>query len=273
MASRDPEGVSNRDLVKLSGQVAVVTGAGQGIGRSIAIACAESGADVVLAARTRENLEGVAAEIRTVGRKALVVPTDVTQESSVATLVESTLDSFGRADVLVNNSGIAGPTAVAWETSLDEWHGTIAVNLTGPWLCARAFIPTMIAQQSGSIVNIGSVTGKRPFFGRTPYAATKAGLIGLTRTLAEETGPHGIRVNLISPGAVEGTRIDEVFEAQAAATGVPAQQVRDKFEQLSPMNRLVSATDVAAAAVFLASDAASGITGVDLNVTTGLVMY
>ncbi len=257
----------------LTDKVAVVTGAGQGIGRAIAQHCAAAGADLVLAARNVANLEATAGAVRELGRRAEVAPTDVTDPLAVEALVTATLDRYGRADILINNSGIAGPTALAWETPIEGWQQTLDVNLTGPWLCCRAFIPPMIEQGAGSIVNIGSITGKRPLLGRTPYAATKAGLIGITRTLAEEAGRHGIRVNLISPGAVEGPRIDAVFEEQAKARGMTVEAVRDGFERLSPMRRLVTADDVAQAAVFLASDAAAAITGVDLNVTAGMVMY
>lgn len=256
--------------MQLEEMVVVVTGAGQGIGREIAIRCAAAGAKVVLAARSVPNLEETAGLI---GDDALVVPTDVTDPDAVSALAAATADAFGPPDVLVNNSGIAGPTAHAWETSLADWQQTLDVNLTGPWLCARAVLPAMIERRSGSIINIGSVTGKRPLTGRTPYAATKAGLIGITRTLAEEVGPYGIRVNLVSPGAVEGPRIDAVFEEQARVHGVPVAEVRAGFEAQSPLRRLVTADDVAKAVVFLASDAASGVTGVDLNVTTGFVMY
>lgn len=259
--------------MELLEKVAVVTGAGRGIGREIALACARAGADVVLAARSSDKLEEVAELVRNGGRQALVVRTDVANSAAVATLAEAATQTFGGVDLLVNNSGIAGPTAVAWETSIDDWQETLDINLTGPWLCARAVIPGMIDRGGGSIVNIGSITGKRPLLGRTPYAATKAGLIGITRTLAEETGPYGIRVNLISPGAVEGPRIDAVFEQQAKARKVAVAEVRRSFEEMSPLRRLVKADDVAKATVFLASDAASGITGIDLNVTTGMVMY
>ncbi len=259
--------------MELDGRVAVVTGAGQGIGRAIALHCAAAGADVVLAARSVGKLAEVAGNVASQGRRAEVVPTDVADPAAIDALVAATDRAFGRVDVLVNNSGIAGPTALAWDTSVDDWHRTLDVNLTGPWLCCRAFLPRMIDAGSGSIINIGSITGKRPLLGRTPYAATKAGLIGITRTLAEEAGPHGIRVNLISPGAVEGPRIDAVFEAQARARGTSPQEIRTDFEAMSPMRRLVTADDVARAVVFLASDAAAGITGVDLNVTTGTVMY
>jgi NAD(P)-dependent dehydrogenase (short-subunit alcohol dehydrogenase family) len=259
--------------VDLSQKVVVVTGAGNGIGRSVAIRCAGVGAALVLAGRSVDNLDEVAAELRSAGSAALVVPTDVTDPEAVENLAAETIRTFGKADVLVNNSGIAGPTAVAWETPIAEWQQTLDVNLTGPWLCARAFIPRMMDGGSGSIVNIGSVTGKRPLLGRTPYAASKAGLIGITRTLAEEAGPHGIRVNLISPGPVEGPRIERVFQGQAEATGKSLDEVRHAFESISPMNRMVAEDEVADAVVFLASDGAAAITGIDLNVSAGFVMY
>lgn len=257
----------------LTGKTAVVTGAGRGIGRAITLALADAGADVVLAARSIDALDAVAVEVGDRGRAAHVVPTDVSLPSDVEALATETLERFGTVDVVVNNSGIAGSTALTWETDVDTWERTLAVNLTGPWLMCRTFIPRMIEGGGGSIVNIGSITGKRPLLGRTPYAATKAGLIGLTRTIAEEAGPHAIRVNLISPGAVEGPRIDAVFEAQARAKNMSAAEVRSQFEQLSPLGRLVTADDVARATVYLASDASAGITGIDLNVTTGMVMY
>ena len=131
----------------------------------------------------------------------------------------------------------------------------------------------MIERRSGSIINIGSITGKKPLLGRTPYAATKLGLVGLTRSLALEAGQYGIRVNLISPGFVAGPRIDRVIDMQAAARGVSSQEVRADFESQSPLGRMTEPGEIAAAAVFLASEAASGITGADLNVNAGVVMY
>ena len=257
----------------LEDRIAVVTGASQGIGRAIAEVMAGEGATVVLAARSAANLDEVAAGIASTGGTASVVPTDVTDAASVDALLAATVEAHGRADVLVNNSGIGGPTSVAWETSVEDWQLTVDVNLTGPWLCCRAFIPQMIELGGGSIINIGSITGKRPLLGRTPYAATKAGLIGITRTLAEETGRHNIRVNLISPGAVEGPRIDWVFEEQAKARGLTVEEVRSGFERLAPMRKLVTGDDIAKACVFLASDLSANITGIDLNVSAGMVMY
>ncbi len=257
----------------LEDRVGVVTGGGRGIGRAIALAFAAEGADVVLAARSVDAMEDVADEIRSKGREALVVPTDLTDRGAAEKLANRTLERFERCDILVNNSGIGGPTAPLWEVDVAEWEETLAVNITGVFFCCKAFLPAMIDRGSGNVLNIGSITGKRPLLNRSPYATSKLALVGLTRTLAAEAGPHGIRVNLISPGAVEGERIEWVIEKQAEAQGVSSQQVREQFTNLSPLRRFVAADEVAAATVFLASDGAAGITGEDMNVNNGLVMY
>jgi len=150
---------------------------------------------------------------------------------------------------------------------------TFEVNVYGAFLVSRSLVPVMIEQRSGSVVNIGSISGKRPLYGRSAYTSTKLALVGLTRTLAAEAGPFGVRVNLISPGFVAGPRLDWVISAQASARGVFEEEVEAEFASQSPLNRLTEARDVADAAVFLASDAARAITGADLNVNSGVVMY
>jgi NAD(P)-dependent dehydrogenase (short-subunit alcohol dehydrogenase family) len=257
----------------LKDKVAVVTGSGRGIGRAIALAYAREGADLVLAARSIEALNETKATVESLGRKALVVPTDVRHEESVYNLAQQALGHFGRIDVLVNNSGIGGPTAPLWEITLADWQETFAVNVTGVYLCCRAFLPAMIEQRSGCIVIIGSMTGKRPLFGRTPYAASKMALVGLARTLAWEVGSYGIRVNVISPGPVEGERIAWVIRKQAEAKGISIDEARRELTSSSPLGRLIPPGDIAEAAVFLASDKAVSITGEDLNVSAGTVMY
>ena len=259
--------------MKLDGKVVVVTGAGRGIGREIALTCAGEGAGIVLAARSVPALQEVADQIEAAGGEALVVETDISETESVTALTSQVLSQCGRVDVLVNNSGIGGPSAPLWEVQPEDWEETFAVNVTGVYLCCRAMLPTMIERRSGSIINIGSITGKRPLLNRTAYAASKAALIGLTRTLAVETGPHQIRVNLVSPGFVAGERIDWVFENQAASQGRDVDDVRADAEKMTPLRRLVSAADVARTVAFLASDESAGITGADINVTAGLVMY
>lgn len=257
----------------LKDKVAVITGSGRGIGRAIALAYARQGARLVLAARSVEGLEETRLMVAGEQSEALVVPTDISNVASVAMLAQKTREHFGRVDILVNNSGIAGPTAPLWEITPDDWEATFAVNVTGTFLCCRAFLPMMIAQSSGSIIIIGSMTGKRPLLGRTPYSASKLALVGLARTLAWETGQYGIRVNVISPGPVEGERIEMVIRKQAEVKGISIDEARRSFLRDSPLNRLIPPQDVAAAALFLGSDQASSITGEDLNVSAGITMY
>jgi len=259
--------------VLLENSVAVVTGAGRAIGREIALHLAAEGADVVLAARSVGAMEEAAAKIRDTGRRALVVSMDLADPSSVAAGAMRALDEFGRVDVLVNNSGVGGPSKPLWEIEPAEWEDTFRVNVTGTYLACRAFLPSMIEAGHGAVVVIGSMTGKRPLVNRTPYAASKMALVGLVRTLATEVGPSGVRVNLISPGAVEGERLDWVLEQQAAARGVSVEAARADFSSASPLHRLVTAQDVARATAFLASPQAAAITGEDLNVSAGLAMY
>ena len=257
----------------LEGQVAVITGAGRGIGRSIALAFASEGANLVLASRTEQALHETRSSIEGLGREGIVVPTDISRPASVQNLAERALEHFGRVDVLVNNSGVGGPSSPLWEIDDEDWERTFTVNVTGTYLCCRAFLPSMIERRSGSVIIIGSMTGKRPLWGRTPYAASKMALVGLARTLALETGPYGVRVNVISPGAVEGERIEWVFLKQAEGRGISLDEVRREFARESPLERLVPPGDVAAAAVFLASSRARSITGEDMNVSAGLVMH
>lgn len=257
----------------LEDRVAVVTGAGRGIGRAIALALAAEGAHVVLAARSEDALRETAEGASKHGREPLVVPTDLTVPQQVEHLVVRTLERFSRCDVLVNNSGVGGPSGLLWELDPKDWDETFAVNVTGTFLCCRAFLPSMVERASGSIVIVGSMTGKRPLHGRTPYAASKLALVGLARTLAVETGPFGVRVNLVSPGAVAGPRIDWVIQQQASSRGISEDEARAEFEQGSPLGRLVDAGDVANAVVFLASDRSSAVTGEDMNVSAGSVMY
>ena len=258
--------------MELQDKIAVITGGGRGIGRAIALAYAREGANLVLASRSQEALEETQSMVEDLGRKALVVPTDIRKEDSVRNLAEQALGHFGRVDILVNNSGIAGPTKPLWEITLAEWEETFAVNVTGAYLCCRAFLPGMIDGHSGSIIMIASMTGKRPLYGRTPYAGGKLALVGIARTLAWEVGSHGIRVNVISP-AVEGERITRVVRNQAAAQGISEEEALRQFTSGSPLGRLVPPGDIAAAAIFLASDRAASITGEDLNVSAGTVMY
>lgn len=251
----------------------VVTGASQGIGRVIATSFGALGDTVVLAARSRTNLTETAAQVEAGGGTAVVVETDVTSEASVAEL-SSAVEGTGRAaDVVVANSGIGGPSGVLWELDPGDWDAAFDVNVKGVFLTARALLPGMIERGSGSVIVIGSISGKRPLYGRTAYTSTKMALVGLVRTLAVEAGEHGVRVNLISPGFVQGPRLDWVIGAQAEARGVSEAVVEAEFKSQSPIGRLTQPSDIADAALYLASDRSSALTGVDLNVNAGVVMY
>ncbi len=256
-----------------SSRVVFVTGASQGIGRVIAETFADLGDRVVLAARDEAKLAEVAGEIERNGGRALVVPTDVTDPTSLSHAVAVTLKQHGRIDAVIANSGIGGPSGVLWELDPDEWDHTFAVNVKGVFLTARAILPSMIERRSGSLVVIGSISGKRPLYGRTAYGSTKAALVGLVRTLATEAGPFGIRVNLLSPGFVAGPRLEWVMAAQAEAREIDVAEVRREFEAESPLGRLTTAQDIADTATHLVSERSAAITGADINVNSGVVMY
>ena len=252
--------------------VAVVTGANRGIGRAITVALAAAGCTVAASARDPASLAETVAEAEQAGGVAVPVGCDVRDEASVASLAGSA-GQLGPVRAVVANAGIAGPTAPLHEITLADWRETIATDLDGVFLTFRAFIPGMIERRDGSLIAISSITGKRPLYGRTPYAAAKMGVIGLVRTLATELGPYDIRVNAICPGLVAGPRIDQVLARQAAARGISEEAVRAEVDGLSPLRRMVTAEEVAAACVFLASGGSASITGEDLNVTAGVVMY
>ena len=250
----------------------MVTGGNRGIGRAIAVALAADGFAVAVTARDTDALADTVAAIEADGGTALALPCDVRDEESVATMARDVAD-LGQVHTVVANAGIAGPTVPLHEIQLAEWRNCLATDLDGVFLTFRAFIPAMIESGAGSLVAISSMTGKRPLHGRTPYAAAKMGVIGLVRTLAVELGPHGIRVNAVCPGAVAGPRIDDVIRRQAAAHGITEDEALLAFTGASPLARLVKANEVAAACAYLASDVAASITGEDLNVSAGVVMY
>jgi len=256
--------------MKLSGKVALITGGGRGIGRAIALRFVAEGAAVMLAGTSREALEATAGELTKSGGRAATCVADVSDEAAVARLVAATLEGFGQLDILVNNAGVGGPTAKLVDTARTDWDRTLAVNVTGAYLCAKHAVPGMVARKSGRVINITSIAGLMGYALRTPYAVSKWGMIGLTRSLAGELGEHGITVNAIAPGAVKGERVEGVIKARAAALGRPAADVeRQLFVEPTALKRMVGPDDVAATAAFLASDDAANITGETISVSAG----
>jgi len=262
---------------RFANQVVLVTGASRGIGRVTALAFAAEGAAVALVSTAADGVKRVADEIAAAGGRALPLAGDVAMEEDVRRFIAQAEHSLGPLNVLVNNAGITGPTAPATEMPLEDWNRTLAVNLTGPFLCAREALRTTLARakESGappalrSVVNIGSIAGKISYPFRTPYASSKWGLIGLTLTLAEEAGRAGIRVNCICPGPVAGQMLESVIAARAQAMGRPLEEVRRQFLGLTMLKRFIKNEDVAALVLFLASDAAANITGQAIDVTGG----
>jgi NAD(P)-dependent dehydrogenase (short-subunit alcohol dehydrogenase family) len=249
---------------RLDGTSAVITGAGRGIGREIAGAFAAAGAEVALLARSENEIGEAADEINAGGGRAVAIRCDVTVAAEVSSAVADTVEAFGRINVLVNNAGGGCPPVAFAEMQEAWWDEHIARNLKSAFLCTRAVVPGMIERRRGSIINMSSVMGLGPHPLRTPYAAAKAGLIGLGATLAVELGQYGIRVNTIAPGFIETERMWKQFPNYE-------QTLRKARLGKVPLGRMGVTADIAQAAVFLASDAASYITGQVLRVDGGLV--
>ncbi|WP_255197699.1 SDR family NAD(P)-dependent oxidoreductase [Halorarius litoreus] len=252
---------------------AIVTGGGRGIGQAICEELADAGVDIVIADIDANLMEETASLVRSAGQEAYPVQTDLSDFDSVRDAVDQAFASCSEIDVLVNNAGIAGPTAACEDVDPQEWDATLDVNLRGAFFMCREVLPAMKERGYGRIVNIASVTGKRPLVNRTPYATAKMGLIGFTRTLAAEVGRHDINVNAVCPGSVDGPRIRSVFERQAEATGRSFDAVEADVKNESARGELVDKRAVANTVRYLCSDDARQITGQDINVSAGKVMY
>jgi NAD(P)-dependent dehydrogenase (short-subunit alcohol dehydrogenase family) len=255
----------------LAGRTAVVTGAAAGIGRHIALRLAQEGARLVVG-----DIQAATATvdaIRAAGGVADYVACDVSDEDSVGAFAAQAREVCGgRIDILVNNAGINGDAQLVRDMPLASWEKTLRVNLTGTMLVTREIIPTMVDGGGGRIVNIASNVARRGLPLRADYVASKWGIVGLTQTLALELVEHGIRVNAVCPGPVEGDRIEQVMGMHAAAEGTTVADVRRVWAAEAPMKRLIEPDEVAAVVHFLVSDDSSAMTGQALNVTGGFIM-
>ena len=246
--------------MKLAGRVALVTGAAQGIGKAVALLLARNGADIVVSDINLVKAEEAANEIKSIGRKALAVKGDVANWNDVERMVEIILEKFAKIDILVNNAGITRDKLILRMTE-EDWDAVLDVNLKGTFHCTKAVVRHMAKQRSGKIVNIASVVGEMGNAGQANYSASKAGVIGLTKTIAREFAQRGININAIAPGYIE-TPMTEVLPEKA----------KEELKKLIPMERLGKPEDVAEAVLFLVSEESNYITGQVLNVNGGIYM-
>jgi 3-oxoacyl-[acyl-carrier protein] reductase len=246
--------------LELLGKVALVTGAAQGIGRAIALLLAQKGADIVVSDINLEKAEETVREIETIGRRAMAIRADVANTNDVERMVEAILGRFGQIDILVNNAGITRDKLILRMTE-EDWDAVLNVNLKGTFNCTKAVVRHMSKQRRGKIVNIASVVGEMGNVGQANYSASKAGVIGFTKTIAREFAQRGINVNAIAPGYIE-TPMTEVLP----------EKVKEELRRMIPMGRLGRPGDVAEAVLFLVSEASRYITGQVLNVNGGIYM-
>jgi NAD(P)-dependent dehydrogenase (short-subunit alcohol dehydrogenase family) len=258
--------------MELAGQVAIVTGAGRGIGRATALELARLGADIVVAELDRATAERTAVEVKGLGRRVSVVPTDVTSRIDLKAMTEHTRTEFGRIDVLVNNAGIYH-AALPLDITEEHWDAVMNINARAVFFASQAVLPTMIAQKRGIIISLASMAGKTGSRTNLPYNASKAAVISITKSLALAHAADGIRVNCVCPGFVETDMWTAVTREQSALLGLSPEDFNRQRAAQVPLGRMERPEDVANVIGFLASDRAGYMTGQAINVTGGLVMH
>ena len=257
--------------MKLENKTGIVTGAAKGMGSAICHALAKEGARLTLAARDINALEVLAKHLRDDGHEVRTQPTDVTQETEVASMIAETLKAFnGRIDFLVNVAGITGPIETPiWEIEHDDYLAVITTNIVGTFLPIKHVMPTMIEQRSGRIVNIGGTSGLRGYRYRAAYSSSKWAIRGLTRTVALEAGPYGIAVNNVVPGIVETPRMEKLCEEKARKRGWTRDEVYNEYVEETSLRSITTPEDIASAVVFAASEDSRNMTGQDIIVDGG----
>lgn len=261
-------------MMLLENKVAMITGSGRGIGRDTAKLFAKEGASVFLTARTETELAAAAREITAGGGKAAHLTADLTREADCAQVVDATRKKFGRVDILVNNAGHYGPVVPVEEYPLEEFDSVMAVHLRAAFVLSKLVLPEMYARKSGVILNISSLSAKAAYPWGSAYAAAKAGLLGLTRVMAAEAAPQGVRVNAICPGPVTETEMSkELGKVLAKKMGVSPEEQLKGFLSSIPQGRGQTAMEIAQAALFLCSDMSSGMVGQSINVDGGAAFF
>ena len=251
-------------MTDLTGRTAVITGGGSGLGAAIARALHAAGAHVIVVGRDAEKLGRVVDEL---GPRARALTCDVAEAASVDEL-RARLDGT-EVSILVNNAGIPGPVAALTDIDVDDWDEVFAVNVRGTFLLCKALLPGMVARGEGDVINVASVSGKRPLAHRTPYCASKMAVIGLTSTLAFEVGPAGVRVNSLSPGPVQGPRMERNFRLEAERSGTSVDDAEHAFVSRAALGRMVTEHEVGAAVIAMLG--MPGMCGADIDLSAGMV--
>ncbi len=256
-------------MALLDGKVTLVSGAGPGLGRDVALACGREGATVVVAARTEDKVQALAAEVEAAGAPARALRLDITDAGQCRAVVERIVEAYGRLDVLVNNAFDDGDRTPFLEADLDRWRRTTEVNLFGTLQLTQACAPQMVAQGDGRIVMVNSMSAVRIRPGWGAYTASKAGLAAVTKVLAAELGEHGVRVNGVHPGYIWGDSVETYFEYLAKKKGITAEEQYREVASETALGYLPHSSEIAEAVVFFASDMSKPITGQALGVNAG----
>jgi NAD(P)-dependent dehydrogenase (short-subunit alcohol dehydrogenase family) len=256
--------------MRLDNRVALVTGAAKGMGYDICLTLAREGADLALAARDVPPLEALKAEIEKLGRRALVVPCDVTDEAAVQRMVAKTTETFGRIDILVNAAGVTGPIETpVQDIRVEDFRFVLEANIVGTFLPTKHVLPGMIARKYGKVVNISGTSGLRGYKYRAAYSSSKWALRGFTRTVALEVGPHNVNVNALHPGIVAGDRMDKLCREKGKKRGWTPERVYQEYVDEMALRRVTVSQDIANAVLFLVSDESKNMTGQSVTVDGG----